>query len=239
MASNARISGATSDSGRSGGVRFTDVCCLNHAHRTTPPTPFRPIRRTTVPLRRCRDGCRPGRRHDHRPDRCANSVATRQARTDDDIHRLRGARGCSAERVERRRLRLVGSLSADGEQVAQGAWRRTHHSGDQRTVERRLHGGPASRDAHRAGSDVPRPNRLEKIRQSKLGKPRPKHVADALRVATLGTTWSAEKRHPRSYAPWTADEDTLVRTLSIRKVVKLTGRSKRVVVERRAELVMK
>ena len=92
------------------------------------------------------------------------------------------------------------------------------------------------------------PVRNEKIRSSRLGKPRPKHVIDALRESHLGTNWSEQTRHrqlesrmrrfPKSFAPWTPEDDELVRTLSIRVVAKRTGRSKNKVAERRAALGM-
>ena len=92
------------------------------------------------------------------------------------------------------------------------------------------------------------PGRNEKIRSSRLGKPRPKHVVDALRESHLGTNWSEQtrkrqldsrmRRFPKSFAPWTSEEDELVRTLSIRVAAKRTGRSKNKVAERRAALGM-
>ena len=90
------------------------------------------------------------------------------------------------------------------------------------------------------------PARIEKIRQSKIGIPRPKRVREALRNAHVGRKWTAEerqqhleiriRRHPKNYAPWSAEEDWFVRTHSIRRVVELTGRSKGVVELRRKEL---
>lgn len=90
------------------------------------------------------------------------------------------------------------------------------------------------------------PGRSEKIRQSRLGKPRPKHVVEAMRAAHVGKPWTAEKRkkmleackrrHPCSYAPWTPEEDELVRSLSIRKVIALTGRPRGVIERRREQL---
>ncbi len=90
------------------------------------------------------------------------------------------------------------------------------------------------------------PERAEKIRQAKLGKPRPKRVIAALRTSHLGKKWTDEQRqlvrktrmrkNPRSYAPWTAEEDELVRTKMIREVVELTGRPHGVVERRRIEL---
>ncbi|MDB5343971.1 MAG: hypothetical protein JWP89_2348 [Schlesneria sp.] len=90
------------------------------------------------------------------------------------------------------------------------------------------------------------PQRLEKIRQARLGQPRPKSLMKKLREASLGRKWTDDqrrqlmaariRRHPKSYEPWTAEEDLLVRMNSIRRVVELTGRSKRVVELRRKEL---
>jgi hypothetical protein len=90
------------------------------------------------------------------------------------------------------------------------------------------------------------PVRNAKIRSSRLGKPRPKHVIDALRKSHVGTNWSEQtrqrqlesrmRRFPESFAPWTPEEDELVRTLSIRVAAKRTGRSRNKVAERRAAL---
>lgn len=90
------------------------------------------------------------------------------------------------------------------------------------------------------------PERNEKIRQARLGQPRPRHVIKRLRETNLGRQWTAEqreqlqaariRRHPQNYRPWTATEDQLVRTRSVREVVEITGRSKGRVELRRKEL---
>jgi hypothetical protein len=90
------------------------------------------------------------------------------------------------------------------------------------------------------------PERIEKIRQAKLGQPRPRQVMEKLRQANLGRKWTPHqrqqlldariRRHPQNYRPWTAEEDQLVRTRSVREVVEITGRSKGRVELRRREL---
>lgn len=96
--------------------------------------------------------------------------------------------------------------------------------------------GPSYRD----------PERNEKIRQARLGKPRPKRVIAALRKSHIGSKWTPEQRqkvretrkrkNPRSYDPWTAEEDEMVRTMPILKVAELTGRPHVVVERSRVEL---
>ncbi len=88
--------------------------------------------------------------------------------------------------------------------------------------------------------------RNEKIRQSRLGKPRPKHVIEALRQSHIGRKRSADtlqrqhearqRRFPMSYAPWTAAEDEIVRTSTIKDAAEATGRSIGRIERRRAEL---
>lgn len=90
------------------------------------------------------------------------------------------------------------------------------------------------------------PERNEKIRQSRLGKPRPKHVLEALRKSHLGRKRTAEvlqrqhqarqRRFPLSYAPWTAAEDEIVRTFTVKEAARATGRSTNRILQRRAEL---
>lgn len=70
------------------------------------------------------------------------------------------------------------------------------------------------------------PARNEKIRRSRIGKPRPKNVIESLRRANLGRKPSVqrlrrqqearERRWPMSYAPWTPEHDEIVRTKSIK-----------------------
>jgi hypothetical protein len=93
------------------------------------------------------------------------------------------------------------------------------------------------------------PARTEKIRQARLGQPRPKSLMKKLRELSLGRKWTDDqrqqlldariRRHPKNYEPWTAAEDQLVRNHSVRRVVELTGRSKGAVEIRRQELGVK
>ena len=88
--------------------------------------------------------------------------------------------------------------------------------------------------------------RAEKIRQAKLGKPRPKRVIAALRKSHIGSKWTPEQRqrvrearkrkNPRNYDPWTAEEDEMARAMTIADVVELTGRPRAIVERRRVEL---
>lgn len=90
------------------------------------------------------------------------------------------------------------------------------------------------------------PVRIEKIRQSKLGKPRPKRVLDRLRAANIGRKWTDAERtrqmerrkqlYPASYRPWTAEEDQLVMTLTIQEVAERTGRPHGRIAQRRRDL---
>jgi len=88
--------------------------------------------------------------------------------------------------------------------------------------------------------------RIEKIRRAKTGTPRPRHVIETLRQANLGTHWCEEtrqrhlarrkRRYPKDYEPWTPQEDEWVQTLSVRKAVERTGRTRTCVERRRKSL---
>lgn len=90
------------------------------------------------------------------------------------------------------------------------------------------------------------PERNEKIRQARMGKPRPKKAIEAMRRAQLGRKPSEqllrrqqaarERRFPMSYAPWTPEHDEIVRTESIKEAARLTGRPKSRIERRRNEL---
>lgn len=90
------------------------------------------------------------------------------------------------------------------------------------------------------------PERAAKIAAAKRGKPRPKHVVEAIRRASLGRRHSAEARQRMSAAQkrrgawppapgkaWSAAEDELVRTLPAAEVAKRTKRTLSAVYARR------
>jgi hypothetical protein len=90
-----------------------------------------------------------------------------------------------------------------------------------------------AREAARATDNDPA--RVEKIRRSKLGKPRPAKVIQAMRDANLGRERTAETRAKMSAAKtgkpraprrdWTPEELALLGQLSDAEVAKRTGRS--------------
>ncbi len=92
------------------------------------------------------------------------------------------------------------------------------------------------------------PQRREKIAASKRGKPRPRHVIDAMANARSGSVHSAETRARMSAAHkalgtappgtrrWSADDDNAVRTLSPADAAKITGRTLTAVFVRRGRL---
>ena len=93
------------------------------------------------------------------------------------------------------------------------------------------------------------PARARKIAKAKLGKPRPRHVIEAMRrthvgrplpAATRAKMSAAHRRRgtkpPKAGQAWTAKEDQLVRTLRPMQVAELTGRSMSSVHSRRAAL---
>jgi hypothetical protein len=100
----------------------------------------------------------------------------------------------------------------------------------------------------RATAKARDPERRRKIAETRRGKPRPPHVVEAVRRAHLGTHHSKEARREMSEAHkrrgtlvpgtqlWTPEEDELLRTLPIAKVVKKTGRSLPAVRTRRSRL---
>lgn len=93
------------------------------------------------------------------------------------------------------------------------------------------------------------PVRIEKIRQSKIGKPRPKSVIERVRQANIGRKWTVEQRrkhlerrkrqYPAAYRRWTAEEDQLILILTIREASIRTGRPRGRIRQRRRELGVK
>ena len=90
------------------------------------------------------------------------------------------------------------------------------------------------------------PERAAKISASKLGKPRPAHVIEALRNANKGRKLSADHRRKMSEAhkrrgtrppaagvPWTNGEHALLGTMKDRDVAARTGRTEEAVSARR------
>jgi hypothetical protein len=93
------------------------------------------------------------------------------------------------------------------------------------------------------------PARRAKIAAARRGKPRPRHVVEAVRKAHLGTTLSPETRKkmseahkrrgtrpPKAGRAWTAKEDRLVLELPPAEAAARTGRSMSAVYSRRSEL---
>jgi hypothetical protein len=91
--------------------------------------------------------------------------------------------------------------------------------------------------------------RRPSIAEAKRGKPRPRHVIDAMRDARLGSHRSEETRQqmsevhkrrgtwpPAAGRPWTPEDDELVRTLSIKEAAGRTGRTELSVKSRRRTL---
>ena len=102
---------------------------------------------------------------------------------------------------------------------------------------------------HAKGSD---PIRREKIAAARRGKPRPKHVIEALRKANVGKHPSkstrqkmsaAHKRRgtrpPKAGRAWEPWEDKLIRTEPAPAVAKSTGRTLTAIYSRRFELRIK
>jgi hypothetical protein len=100
--------------------------------------------------------------------------------------------------------------------------------------------------AHAKLSD---PARAAKIAAALRGKPRPRHVIEALREANVGRRQSEETRRRRSDAhrrrgtrppkagrPWTRKEDQLAKALPAAEVARRTGRTLTAVYERRRDL---
>jgi hypothetical protein len=92
------------------------------------------------------------------------------------------------------------------------------------------------------------PERRRKIAEAKRGKPRPRHVIEAMRRARLGSHLTEETRSRMSEAHkrrgtlvpgtilWTPEEDELVKTLPVEEAAKRTGRSLSAVYARRWRL---
>lgn len=102
----------------------------------------------------------------------------------------------------------------------------------------------------KAWSKARDPVRREKIAAARRGKPRPRHVIEAMRQANLGRPLAAATRRKQSQAhkrrgtrppaagePWSATEDALVRRkLSAKEIAKRTGRTLSAVWSRRQAL---
>jgi hypothetical protein len=92
------------------------------------------------------------------------------------------------------------------------------------------------------------PKRCRKIAEAKRGKPRPRHVVEAMRRAWLGSHHSEESRRKMSETRrkrgilvlgtivWTAEEDELLKTLPAQEVARRTGRTLTAVFARRRRL---
>ncbi|HZZ77570.1 MAG TPA: hypothetical protein VFE62_03570 [Gemmataceae bacterium] len=93
------------------------------------------------------------------------------------------------------------------------------------------------------------PKRAAKIAAARRGKPRPRHVIEAMRRANLGRKASASARAKMSAAhkrrgtrppaagpAWSAEDDALLGTMLDREVSRRIGRSERAVVDRRRVL---
>src|SRR5262249_26605268 len=91
--------------------------------------------------------------------------------------------------------------------------------------------------------------RREKIAAAKRGKPRPRHVIEAMRKANLGRKHTGEARAKMSEAhrargtrppwlgpPWSPKEDALVRRLPAAEAAARTGRTLAAVYSRRRAL---
>jgi hypothetical protein len=94
------------------------------------------------------------------------------------------------------------------------------------------------------------PERCRKIAEAKRGKPRPRHVIEAMRQARLGMRHTEESRRRMSEAQrrrgalvpgtivWTAEEDELLKTLPAEEVARRTGRTLKAIYTRRQRLGM-
>jgi len=95
---------------------------------------------------------------------------------------------------------------------------------------------------------APDPDRRAKIAEAKRGKPRPAHVREAMRQASIGRKPSDEARRkmsaaqrkrgarpPKAGRAWTAEEDAL-RHLPASEVARRTGRTVHAVYDRRQVL---
>jgi hypothetical protein len=100
----------------------------------------------------------------------------------------------------------------------------------------------------KAHSKARDPERRRKIAEARRGKPRLRHVLDAMHNARRGSHHTEEARQKMSEAQrrrgvlvpgtvsWTAEEDELVRTLPAEEVMRRTGRSLIAVYTRRSKL---
>ncbi len=107
----------------------------------------------------------------------------------------------------------------------------------------------AARGRKRAHAKAQDPERRAKIAASKIGKPRPRHVTEAMRKGRTGKPQSAEARQkmsvaarrrgarpPKAGSPWTVEEDALLFALPVAEVATRTGRTRKAVYDRRHEL---
>jgi hypothetical protein len=102
----------------------------------------------------------------------------------------------------------------------------------------------------KAHSKTRDPERCRQIAEVKRGKPRPRHVIEAMRQAQLGMRHTEESRRRMREAHrrrgklvpgtivWTAEEDELLKTLPAEEVAKRTGRNLKAVYARRQRLGM-
>jgi hypothetical protein len=94
------------------------------------------------------------------------------------------------------------------------------------------------------------PERCRKIAEGHRGKPRPRHVIEAMRQARIGMRHTEESRRKISEAHrlrgklvpgtivWTAEEDELLKTLPAEEVARRTGRTPTAIYTRRQRLGM-
>ncbi len=108
---------------------------------------------------------------------------------------------------------------------------------------------PITEARRRAWAKSRDPVRRAKIAAAKRGKPRPRHVVEAVIAAHHGMVHSPESRRkmseahrrrgtrpPKAGRPWTPEEDALLRMLPAKEVVKQTARTLRAVYDRRRDL---
>jgi hypothetical protein len=101
----------------------------------------------------------------------------------------------------------------------------------------------------KAQSKAKDPARRAKIAAARRGKPRPRHVIEAMRRGRLGKPQSDETRKkiseanlkrgawpPAAGRPWTAEEDRMVRELPAADAAQMTGRTLKAVYSRRSDL---
>jgi hypothetical protein len=109
---------------------------------------------------------------------------------------------------------------------------------------------PGVRDGlHKAQAKAQDPGRCEKIAAAKRGRPRPRHVIEAMRQANLGRPLSTETRGkmseahrrrgtrpPKAGRAWEPWEDALLGGVDDAEVARQTGRTVKAVSRRRREL---